>query len=181
MRRLIILVLSIYAGIYSILHASVNKNEAFTLSNGTRYLGHGSHGSHMSHYSGVTYNHYIKIKSSSILNLSEQQITLIKQAILKKNGINIKKSGCSIHGIERCKLLEIDGVKVNKWCYKIYYTVGYLTKKDINNTINIAIDSQYYGYTFNYFYEKGLSIIIAFGACHSLACGTSRSGKPLQF
>ena len=125
MRRLIILVLSIYAGIYSILHASVNKNEAFTLSNGTRYLGHGSHGSHMSHYSGVTYNHYIKIKSSSILNLSEQQITLIKQAILKKNGINIKKSGCSIHGIERCKLLEIDGEKVNKWCYKIYYIVEF--------------------------------------------------------
>lgn len=121
MRRLIILILSIYAGIYSILHAFVNKNEAFTLSNGTRHLGHGSHGSHMSHYSGVSYNHYIKTKSSSILNLSEQQIALIKQAILKGNGIN--KSGCSINGIERCKLLEIDGVKVNKWCYKIYYIV----------------------------------------------------------
>lgn len=94
MKRFIILILSIYAGIYSILHASDNKNKAFTLSNGTRYLGHGSHGSHMSHYSGVTYNHYIKTKSSSILNLSEQQITLIKQAILKENGIN--NSRCAV-------------------------------------------------------------------------------------
>lgn len=34
MRRLIILILSIYAGIYSILHAFVNKNEAFTLQMG---------------------------------------------------------------------------------------------------------------------------------------------------
>lgn len=146
MRRLIILILSIYAGIYSILHAFVNKNEAFTLSNGTRHLGHGSHGSHMSHYSGVSYNHYIKTKSSSILNLSEQQIALIKQAILKENGIN--KSGCSINGIERCKLLEIDGVKVNKWCYKIYYIVEFGSFNTIHThqyfVYYIQTDGKYY-------------------------------------
>ena len=34
-----------------------------------------------------------------------------------------------------------------------------LTKKDINNTINIAIDLQNYGYTFNYFYEKYTSLL----------------------
>ncbi len=149
MRRLIILILSIYGGIYSILHASVNKNEAFTLSNGTRYLEHGSHGSHMSHYSCVThnpYNHYIKTKSSSILNLSEQQITLIKQAILKGNGINM--SGCSIIDIERCKLLEIDGVKVNKWCYKICYIVEFRSFDIIHThqyfVYYIQTDGKYY-------------------------------------
>ena len=34
-----------------------------------------------------------------------------------------------------------------------------LTKKDIDNTINIAIDLQYYGYAFNYFYENYTSLL----------------------
>ena len=34
-----------------------------------------------------------------------------------------------------------------------------LTKKDMDNTINIAIDLQYYGYTFNYFYENYTSLL----------------------
>ncbi len=138
--------LFIYAGIYSILHASVNKNEAFTLSNGTRHLGHGSHGSHMFHYSGVICNHYIKTKSSSILNLGEQQNTLIKQVILKENGIN--KRRCSISDIERCKLLEIDGVNVNKWCYKINYIVEFGSYDTVNThqyfVYYIQTDGKYY-------------------------------------
>lgn len=34
-----------------------------------------------------------------------------------------------------------------------------LSKDDIENTINIAIDLQYYGYTFNYFYENHTSLL----------------------
>lgn len=144
MRKLAFLVASIYACFSSLIHGANSHVSPFVLSRDYVHLGHGSHMSHASHYSAASYNHRIVKDSSSTKSISNSQKVKIKEIIEKEEYrragyVEFSKCGCFDLKVEKCKLVKIDGLSVNKWCYRLYYMVSYVDSQQRHS-------HQYYDY-----------------------------------